>query len=693
MNNKEKEINNDVRNTSQANVANHPTSSAIGKGGSFLGKGLNVASNFFPGSKHIKNLSNILNTKKGKSSPSDLQKKEGLESKEKDNKLSLPSKKNLLSKIFPPLFPKKAKNNKTLKKPSIKTTLILFGVLFSISIVFTALFFVYNSLTTGIKGIFGIKDEGDGGLWSTSEYIVDSNGNYLDLEDYETEDGQKVKGLFTILEENACQSSIFYDFLDANFSVNFNNDPCRLLNYIDKRSKKLERQYEGVSIDRNLVMSSIFYAYDFQHQEEDEEYISADQTYEVLKNILENGIIDRQDVNDIMESMILKKNFDYYYFNKKDNMCYKKTAKMYTVDFKKFDIFMKYGYSDNKYMNEYERIINNNSSYINSDDRCRHLTNVNNLYNPEKLVYTIPYEDLMNSNKVYTPYDYRYGFMYNKFAYYKKEKYDFFVTPKKIEYNLYEIKDKKDDYDSLFQIKEQTSKKRKSSNKPLTVERYCYNYNYNTLNDIKVVVRDCNNKEIDIILLKEYLIGVAVAETGFYKNIPNYNKAQLVAEMSYALGRNANYKHGNVLYMRSGDCDQNWCSPTRGCSRILRAPATLHSTYTGFEDNTVGKATCLGKKGYWRCAMSQDQINTYLSWIEETLNYVNATSETGYNGAYNSTVQLGWGAKARRNIPYPIIIKDTYPASKVYDCSKYEIENGFNENLYSEVSEYDEELY
>jgi hypothetical protein len=115
---------------------------------------------------------------------------------------------------------------------------------------------------------------------------------------------------------------------------------------------------------------------------------------------------------------------------------------------------------------------------------------------------------------------------------------------------------------------------------------------------------------------KEYILGVAYAEIGFPSatNHYEYAKTQLVAAISYTLGRRSNYQHNKVFTMRSGSCDQNWCDIYLGCSRsdvggYLRADGSiLKATYPGsFKEASTDK-TCFGSgstgKNYWRCPLN-----------------------------------------------------------------------------------------
>lgn len=337
---------------------------------------------------------------------------------------------------------------------------------------------------------------------------------------------------------------------------------------------------------------------------------------------------------------------------------------------------------------------------------------------PEESLYTVE-EDVMKSitrkytdntiidggqakNIEYT-FDYKYGYAYIEFPGFKKANdqklegfiYDEVTTPKKIEVILQSIENRKEEFNEVLGA--DTKLKEYDAGVPLNVGSYCNQTQREGVGKFEVVVNDCQGNYMATRSFKEYILGVAYAEIGFPSatNHYEYAKTQLVAAISYTLGRASNYQHNKVFTMRSGSCDQNWCDIYLGCSRsetggFLRADGSiLLATYPGSFKEANTTKTCFGTgstgKNYWRCPLTSEQVAKYSELFDEAYRYVVAKNTTdgfysegmptdadlqsaGFNGPYVSSTQNRWAKLSEEGKTVDEILAETYPNSKVYDC-------------------------
>lgn len=724
---------------------------------------LNTPAHFSPSSipealKHKTNTPSIginnKNNNKTEDKPS-LEKKDGLEDKKdnlkdktdssKDKKETNEKKKSKLD-INSSLF-KNDKDDKdsftgfTKKIKSIKIKLIIFGILAG----FLFLFFIisyfmmaYNSLMTSLVTFFGIKETSldlEDALWTNEKYYVDDNGYEVGLDDYTYPDGTTVEGLKSQLS-NACPQNTLSYWFDYHFSENFGENPCRLLNFIWGYSKKEEKDKPGLTVDKSLIIATIFYAYDEQpnydsyNNPENIEITSASNHYEVLQNILKDDIITKKDVRRIIESTIYNNVYPYLYYDEEKNKCYFGQVENYYTSIKKWELFMRYDQREdnqeyyisgtvsgknNSYKGSgYEYEQNMNSSWLTSSEECRgheffidrdmYGTKDLSIYNqqvPENEIYTTNTITFQSENRRfsdgyhYVEFDYRNGFVYNKYTNFKNAieseldyyKYDEMSTPKQIEAIIMNIKERKTDFDEiLFTTGSNASNINGSLITPgevLTVEKYCALSNSNQASQLQVKNTDCQDNFLSIVSFKEYIIGVTLAEIGYKPNNPNYVKAQMVAAISYALGRRDNYQNLDGFQMRSGSCDQNWCDIYQGCSQtsvggyIYKDGRVLYATVPGVVSSTINKGSCkVGgsyKSGYYKCPMTAEELSIYSNYFDDAVHYVIANSDTGFNGSYVSTIQNSWAAKANSGMDFVQILQEHYGknGSTVYDCRNF----------------------
>lgn len=250
------------------------------------------------------------------------------------------------------------------------------------------------------------------------------------------------------------------------------NSECELIELVKHQIKRYERIYNDYDLELSpgLVVSSIIYGYASQPRIEGEEAVDPSQPMKVLDAIAKDNIMSESDIEEMVRSMIFVEKF--WYYNCEDMSCNRKNAidgetpgitctKSLFVDVKfsrdKFGVYLRYGVDA---ASLYELAENHNKSinYIcdtcyykwNSDnynevelDTKKYLISANyNTNEKDNTVINIDAEELdilrkeendffdenitglssvkriFNGN-VSNLYDYKDGFIYNKFPNYR----------------------------------------------------------------------------------------------------------------------------------------------------------------------------------------------------------------------------------------------------------------------------------
>ncbi|NLC48522.1 MAG: hypothetical protein GX758_04100 [Tenericutes bacterium] len=197
----------------------------------------------------------------------------------------------------------------------LKVKIIFWAIVISAGLLLAFVFIMYfiyaiNSLTTAITSFFGVSesgsgDNGDGGLYTDQYYHLDDNNEPLDLE-----------GLITKLNSDSkCNVDSgwykFWDDIEGAFSNGSFSSTCQLLRYIRNNIKDYEEIY-NVTLDKGLVISTIFYGYDQQapYNAYDDPslsgFIQPSEHYKVLEDIISDGLIVRKDIDRIIQNTIFE---------------------------------------------------------------------------------------------------------------------------------------------------------------------------------------------------------------------------------------------------------------------------------------------------------------------------------------------------------------------------------------------------
>ena len=232
--------------------------------------------------------------------------------------------------------------------------------------------------------------------------------------------------------------------------------------------------------------------------------------------------------------------------------------------------------------------------------------------------------------------------------------YDEIFTPKEIETIIQEIVDRKSDLNSvlLFEDTDENDVSYQNNLSSVVKGGYCGNYLKTNLEDITVRLTDCNGLFLANVPFDEYIVGVANSEVSDSND--NYVLSQMVAAISYALRRHNNYTKGTVIDMRSGTCDQSYCSIKLGC--ISRQDPQGISYLIGGDR----------KKG------TAERQAKYMALYEKASDYLLIQNDKIFSAHYSSDIQNQWYKKATSGMSFAQIIKETYEGegAELVKCSE-----------------------
>lgn len=270
-------------------------------------------------------------------------------------------------------------------------------------------------------------------------------------------------------------------------------------------------------------------------------------------------------------------------------------------------------------------------------------------------------------------YDYRDGFAYINYPVYKSSidnsdidiEYNEITTNKSIEQIIEEIVNRKVELNEVLLKQDLDSNGIYSYytngiiNPGGATGAACQAYIPADYNKLEVELTDCDGKYLLTTNFKDYIIGVTYGEID-YTELDDYALTQMVAEISFALNRRGNYTHGSPIRLKSGTCDQVYCSPTQGCYSTTSS-AGYQQLYPG--------------KGTWKGIMSSDHLARYSSLYDQAANYLlvsgNAPFEAGYNATesqaasniylknYKQSAEY-WRKQAQNGYSFTEILSDTF---------------------------------
>ena len=625
------------------------------------------------------------------------------------------------------------------KWKKIKWILIICGIFAAVM----AIFIIIGVMVSYVSSVFGslspyfgipevdtkedMSESESDGLLQNEKYMYDENGNPLSMDD-----------LVTMLKnDNTCSKVTFwngigdwFDGLDGEYS-----DLCSYLRYIESYISDKEKANPGVTLDRSLILSTIFYGY--ASQPEYSEYIDptlsdnipANNNYANLINILEDGKIKKADLRKIIDNSLANTSYTYYLWEvdvEKDSngnptkgigKCVTKTVKDTRYSLTKFQIFMRFGETAST---TWEKDQVDQKSFGGSDEECIGVVSEEDLLarvktasgaekneldksvkNAHKALEDIDETNISaleqkatttgNKKDHFEPYvgndititlDYKNGFAYNKFPGYKDTfddpnidvQYDDAITPKEIEETIELIADMKVHMNEILNFTDQDDP-----------TRYQNNYSGYSSVILGAYCGDFLTAPMDQIQVYvtdcdgQYLTTTTLKEyvTGVaYREVSDseddYVKAEMMAAKNFALYRRSNYAKGTTIKMKSGNCDQAYCPMREGC----------HSKTSSLD---CGGFKCTsyipGKGGGTNTAASNaERIARYESYYDELEDFLIIDKSTGKVAAtyYTNVKQNKWYQQAKAGMNFTQIIMESYAADgKNYElikCSEYDDE-------------------
>lgn len=670
----------------------------------------------------------VTTKRKTKSTP-DLGEEEGLGSKEKDGLQDKKSKTNVngtgtgdaqgsVSGASP--FAKLKSNWTKIKIIAIGVgaAVALFLVAFFIMLLASAGEILLNSLSS----YFGLPeadtkenmsvDEADG-LLTNENFYGDQNGSYS-IEELVVE----------LKKDNSCNATLWnsigdwFDGWDGKY-----DNLCAYLRFVENYITELENANSGVTLDRSLIISTIFYGYgsqpgysDYANPESTEDIIYAHDHYQTLVDLLEDGKLTKNDLKNIINHTLANTSYTYYQWKVEDvkdsdgdvtesiGKCVAKTTTKKAYSLKKWQIFMRFGESA---ASIWEKDQISQSGISSSDEECTGEVSDSDLIKriktaggsdnatiddsvrtaqeafdgvktssislfDQKASTEGTSKDIFQSYSSSTGtvvFDYKNGFAYNKFPGYKQAfedpsidlEYDDAITPKVIESTIENIVGKKTYMNEILAFEDQD-------------DPYKYLGSYDGYSSVILgaYCGDALTAPLDQISVYvtdcdgKHLETVSMKEyiTGVaYREVSDkeddYVKAEMLAAITFSLHRRNNYSKGTTIRMRSGNCDQAYCPMDRGCH------SSTSSIVCGYNDGVPFNCTSYipgSGSGTNTSASNQERITRYESYYDEVSNFLIIDKSTGKVAGieYKSWRQNEWYQKAAAGMNFTQIIQESY---------------------------------
>lgn len=278
-------------------------------------------------------------------------------------------------------------------------------------------------------------------------------------------------------------------------------------------------------------------------------------------------------------------------------------------------------------------------------------------------------------------YDYINGYAYIDFPGFKKAhedpnvnyyKYDEALTPKQIETLIQEMENRKSELNNVLLLEDvvgfSSSYHAFNMGAIQAMGANCGKYLTAPFEDIKVEITDCDLNPLTTTDLRDYIIGVAYGEIGYQSNNDNYVLSQMTAALSYSLNRRGNYKKGETIKMKTGNCDQVWCSPSQGC-------------YSKTANLSCGSFKCTsyppGGSSQWKKPMTSEQYAKYAELYNIASDYllIDSSSQTVKSAGYVNTVQNKWESQAKAGNDFLTILQNHYGSgTEIVKCSEGNVE-------------------
>lgn len=621
----------------------------------------------------------------------------------------------------------------------------LFAIIFLVAVIATIGDVFMNSLSSyfGISEVDteeNMSSEEADGLLTNENFYYDENGDPYTPEEL----------VSTLKEDNACSPTFWngigdwFDGLDGRY-----NDMCSYLRYIEKYISEIEDDNPGVTLDRALIISTLFYGYasqpgyaDYSDPNQAGEIIFSSH-YQTLIDVLKDGKIKKNDLEKIIDNSFAETSYTYYEWvvetkeDKEGNVtkgigkCVGKKVKDTRYSLQKWKIFMRFGEDAAKTWEEEQR---DQKALSGSHEECTGEISesdllsrvksasgtdnatldgsVNSAINylkdvemtnltlfEQKAETTGHTKDIFQNyttKKKTIVFDYQNGFAYIKFPGYKAafedpqidKQYDDAITPKEIEETIQLIISKKTDMNEILDFSDQDDP-----------NKYLGSYNGYSSVITGAYCGDFLTAPIDQINVYvtdcdgKYLETVTMKEYVMgvaYREVSDkeddYVKSEMLAAMNFALYRRSNYAKGTTIQMKSGNCDQAYCPMNKGCHGKTSSLSCGSFKCTSY---IPGQGSSNNTP-----ASNQERISRYESYFQEVKDFLLIDKDTGKVAAtyYTNVKQNEWYEKASKGMNFTQIIQESYAADgKNYElirCSTYDETPDSNEDTNEESVQY-----
>lgn len=600
------------------------------------------------------------------------------------------------------------------------TLAIGIGIFLTILVILSVFISTWEVFTNSITSFFGVSETGNGkdteGLFDNEEFFInpETGGNYTMEELVEMLKKDSCSKITTWTKVKDWFSKI-------TTGQSFNGNVCYYLRFVESKEQELEKKYPGLKMDRGLIISGLFYGYasqpnylHYNNPSDVEDITNPAAHYDSLIDMLSDGTLTKDDVTKIIENSVADTTYIDYTWEiddetdrfgnlvKSTGKCVAKKIDDVNYSLLRWEIFMRYGEDVAK---EYDELIKLKKSYESSDTECNGEVDDGTLLQKvaahgakkseldygsirkaqDALKYKVPpnlelFEQKAelegNEIDVFEPYtdcgrnivfDYKNGFAFINFPYFKQAieddrnqiKYDDVITPKEVEYSISMSADKKKTINEILALEDQDSGFTYSEIRgDLIIGANCEGFLTSPIDAIKVMVNDCNGRYLKTVSMKEYIMGVAYREVSDVED--DYVKSEMVAALSYALHRRNNYSKGNLITMRSGNCDQAFCPMTQGChaetSNISCGSFNCTSYIPGGSGTPIASSALIAK---------------YESYYDEISDFLIVKGDKIFPVHYVSSIQNVWKDKALAGMSFTQIIQETYESegAQLVQCS------------------------
>ncbi len=581
-------------------------------------------------------------------------------------------------------------------------------------VLFTSALKYLHVFTTAISNFFGIP-EGNiiennktrSGLYTEEEYLFDENGKERSSEEL-------VKMLKS--DGDACKATFWNSITDLFVGL---DNRCAFMRYVKKAAAN--KGTDASLIISTIIYGYGTQPSPSQYLDNEDvpgDYTSVVNHYEVLDKILsqDDSPITKRMLDTIIDNTISTSTSWYYDWEieeetnsdgeviSKKGICKYKESKKKQYSLDKWKVFMRFG---SRAASAFDSANNKTYAYNSSSEECNGSMSESELLqrvresesvkgeNADDITYSVDVSEALEAMKgssdsyssafyqaadinshtkdVFTnfgniTFDYANGFAFNNFPGFGASmqansplttiKYDDVYTPKQIEVLIQNIISQKVDMNEILLIEDSDRPdvfRNADRSSSVVTGAYCSSYLTANLDDIKVDLRDCFGNRLATIPFDDYIIGVANAEVS--NTHDNYVLSEMVAAISYALNRRSNYTKGDTIMMKSGTCDQAYCSMKEGC-RVEANPTICKGCSSFYIGGSRGRNPSLYAK--------------YKMLYETAKQFLVVSNGKVHNAHYVSTIQNEWKRKALQGMNFTQIIQETYESegAEVIKCSE-----------------------